>query len=1236
MAMPSKEAAAYWSEVEQTPEYKGASLEQKREARRQWRQQFGLDAPAKVDTGGKSPAQMAAEFNPAAMARKHGPLPQSPAVIQQPRKLLPQIQQQPQVYGPPSPVTNAIGPAGNALVTGFANTAAYRAADAAGRPLLPPQIKEGLAPVEGVGNKILSAVPSAVETLGLSAGLAPILGPLAMPAATALTQGTRYGADIQEGKMDPGKALDNLGVDVASSFLFPALDKVLPGGTIGKTLMSEGTQSLTQALIDDQLKGQAPNVENLFTDFAMGLGTRGLSGGLRQEYRQAQELGREALDAIQNPIPLGDLEAQRGSFNPLDLFRRNRETPEGVPGGAAPVRDAAATVLGQVKDTMSQQGGDDQAQAALPPQKPPRPPAAPTAPTPPAGGGADALAANLIENAQAQARGETLPDLPRGGDQTPGDPNFQVRNVMDNEDQGRVFAETAKAFEGERDAAKRGVIGDEQNKINAALLGMTEKQLQSRELGKAYNAEQLQAAIDLTKKSAQEAADTSKTLAAKIEDGSITDADRLAFVESLTNHAANQIQMEGAGSEVARALRVLRQAKEAKQKSAAIKKVMDQYGGTENVDDMIKALATLPPEKVPQALNNLKDPTWWEALSTLRKAGLMSGIKTVERNMISTGVNVTLQEEWVNLLSGGMDALYSARTGRDRVAYGASIPAMLRAGREAATVGAKNWWQTVKTGTTDTALAAGELRRELNLAKKVGLTGWKAQALNTVVNMPFRLSNDEIFRAYANRRFLEGAAKVAAINEAKAAVRDGRAKVDVERRTRELVENPTEPMLLEAMADVDRQTYNNANMLADKLMAFDKPHIDSTKGQALNFLRNQIQPFIKVPINWFSSQVLDQTGVRPLVNLLLSDRAQGKGSFMGDPAIKRLMAPLSDAERKAIYRAVGTTSLGLAQYLFGQYMAKNGLMTGLSAGDTGDRSRDEEAGIPRGAIKFNGEWRQIAWLFPVAVLGASMYESGRSSKRLDKQAAALAGSVAGVALEHPMLSGVRQTVKALENPMNAGERWVSSQVGSFVPTALSDVASLTDDKKRVAESWHEGVMMRTPGLRQMLPEKTTAMGQTIPEHDSHLIDVFRSSPDRTDNPVVAEIVRTRADIARQSDTVSIKIKDPDNGMVVRVPVRLEPDERNQINRQAGKLMTEAVEKLMRNPQYQSANPDKQKEQMDTLWKRAKSQAKQEWQAGHLKELRAKATEEIGAGHGEFYDQRPHTEDAGTASGAKLF
>jgi hypothetical protein len=194
-------------------------------------------------------------------------------------------------------------------------------------------------------------------------------------------------------------------------------------------------------------------------------------------------------------------------------------------------------------------------------------------------------------------------------------------------------------------------------------------------------------------------------------------------------------------------------------------------------------------------------------------------------------------------------------------------------------------------------------------------------------------------------------------------------------------------------------------------------------------------------------------------------------------------------------------------------------MTGVAHTEAGLRATDEAAGRQPGAILVNGLWRQVAPFSPAGNLLAVGATMQREATKPLKNEALRPGNLVAIGtrtvLEQPLLKGLRDTVEALGDPVRSGEKAVGATVGSFVPTAVSDVASLGDRVRRDPEGAREAFMARIPGLRSRLPEKRDVLGRPVEQRKTAAIDPTLASPARElEDPVARELVRNAVGVTK--------------------------------------------------------------------------------------------------------------------------
>jgi 2'-5' RNA ligase len=486
----------------------------------------------------------------------------------------------------------------------------------------------------------------------------------------------------------------------------------------------------------------------------------------------------------------------------------------------------------------------------------------------------------------------------------------------------------------------------------------------------------------------------------------------------------------------------------------------------------------------------LEKTGWLEAIAILRKAGLLTGIKTHLRNI---GGNISFQilEELSRAPAVLIDMVLALGTGT-RTVQGIDVRGVMLSAHQAATKGLAEAKEVMRHGATADEMMKMGAHRELN-------TG--VVALDLYGNTVFRSlsASDRVFKSYAFRRALEEMAALEAINRGVSPV--------------ELLAKPTALMLAEATAAAEFATFNNENVVAKAFrsaQAVARRH--SRAGRFVSFVGDILVPFANTPAN-IIARMFDYTPIAAV-------RAGWAVGEVGVAAWKGTLDKAMAVQQQRIFsQAVARGMVGTAFMYLGYQLAAAGLMSGGPGDeDPADRAVRESAGRMPGAVLVGGKWRQINALSPVGnvmTIGASLYRM--STKGLADEAKRPAKILAvgtSIVLEQPMLRGMSGLLEALENPGAMGEYFMASQAGSFVPTLISDLAGAFDPYRRDArpeglrESLWIGVQSRVPGLRNLLPERRDVFGRDLPQSKQALWDPFIGSPARElDDAVVRELVR---------------------------------------------------------------------------------------------------------------------------------
>jgi hypothetical protein len=473
----------------------------------------------------------------------------------------------------------------------------------------------------------------------------------------------------------------------------------------------------------------------------------------------------------------------------------------------------------------------------------------------------------------------------------------------------------------------------------------------------------------------------------------------------------------------------------------------------------------------------LEQTTLLEAISSIRRAGLLTSPRTHMRNFLG---NTSMQalEETSRVPGAMLDIGLSLFSGQ-RTYAGASGKAVARSTAPAATRGVEEARQVMRQGATDEQLAQFDMPKEMNLGG-----GRVSRILETYTNTVFRSMSaaDRVFKRYAIQRSLEEQMKLA--------------KVDT----------PTESMMAQAIADADFATFNNENKVATMYS-----RAKAGASPSVRFAMDMAVPFVRTPANVLA-RVLDYSG-GGLVKA---------GITGAQAAIAKAMTP---EQQRYIAANFGRGVTGPALIYMGYQLAAAGLATGSYQADAGKRNADEAAGRLAGAVKIGDTWQMVSPLSPggaLITIGATLQREATGPIRDEaNRPGRIAAVAASTVLDHPFLQGAKEVLDAVNDPARKGERVGASMAGSFIPTIVSDAASLGDNVRRDArsdggflDSAAAAIASRTPGARNTLPERKDVLGRTQPQSPAAVINPGIGSPAKEDSdPIIRELVRNKVAIS---------------------------------------------------------------------------------------------------------------------------
>lgn len=487
-----------------------------------------------------------------------------------------------------------------------------------------------------------------------------------------------------------------------------------------------------------------------------------------------------------------------------------------------------------------------------------------------------------------------------------------------------------------------------------------------------------------------------------------------------------------------------------------------------------------------------------EIISSVRKAGLLTGFKTHARNVLGTGA-FQVAEEASRVSAAVADIIVSMATGR-RTVGGADMGSFLYATRQAATKGVREARQIMKHGIDAEGMRQLQVTQELNSGSRI---------LDAYTNTTFRLLNaeDKIFRTFAVSRSLEEQAAVIARNEARA----GKiARSEIKARALDLRTNPTPQMETQAISDAEFATFNNDNFVTSNITGPVRQKLrESTKGRWANAAIDLVLPFDRTPTN-IIARILEYSGGLPV--------SVGKLGYQA--AAKKITGRVfTEADQKAFAQTFGRGSVGATLLTLGYVLHANGLMTGMYDDEQDERGRNNvqrAAGQPPMSVRIGNTWHQVGAFSPLGnllAIGATLHrERTQPLKHEEERAGRMLDIGKDVIMQQPLLQAAREVT----DDGRAGER-LGRVAGSFVPTIVADAADAHDDKQREARGLSAQVQKRVPFAREGLPEAEDVFGRPLEHRRTAAVDPTGSTTAR-DGQVERELQRLQVSIGKLKRT----------------------------------------------------------------------------------------------------------------------
>lgn len=546
-----------------------------------------------------------------------------------------------------------------------------------------------------------------------------------------------------------------------------------------------------------------------------------------------------------------------------------------------------------------------------------------------------------------------------------------------------------------------------------------------------------------------------------------------------------------------------------------------------------KAFATA---KLYQEINKQVPTGILKKLTTLRKAGLLTGFRTQAGNAVSNLSHIGLNKI-SDIPASGVDAMMGLFTGqRTKVLTGRGL---IKGTAE----GAKNAGRFMKTGVDEIGIDS--------LAKyDISPVNFKHKAVQKYVDTVFNAMGaaDKPYRYAVLRNSLQDQAIAAAKTQ-------GLKGAEAGKFVKSFVDNPPLNAAKVAATEAEKSVFGNDTVLSKAATGL--RNAVEAKSPPAGAALDMIMPFTKVP-SAVITRLFDFTPVGAVKEAAIQIK---RGTF----------------DQRAMAQALGAAGTGTGAIYLGVQLANAGMLTGSRPTDQKEAALWDMQGKQPNSIKFGNKWYSFNYTSPIGQvlqMGAGIGDSIKQGKSITDALASGAGQGAKAVVDQSFLQGVQGALDAVTDPERSFAKFAKSNVGSFVPTLVANAATALDPVQRQTNSLYDAVAARIPGFNLGLTPRVDAFGQPLKNQQQGLvgmIDPFKTSTENQSTPLSQELNRLQqAGVGILPDTT---VKDITVG---KEKIALSPTEANAFRATVGSQAKDAWDKITSSPEYASLTDDKKK------------------------------------------------------------
>jgi len=537
-----------------------------------------------------------------------------------------------------------------------------------------------------------------------------------------------------------------------------------------------------------------------------------------------------------------------------------------------------------------------------------------------------------------------------------------------------------------------------------------------------------------------------------------------------------------------------------------------------------------------------------DKLTTLWKAGLLTGIKTQTGNTLSGAASLGLKKV-SDVPTAALDQIAALFTGKRSKAL--TLEGLGSGGKEGLVKGVRY----LKTGIDERGMGFTKAKfdtKQVNFGN--GPLGRAAQKYTDTVFGLMGAADQPLYFATLRNNLADLAIVEAKNQGLKGSVKDAFIK--------NFKKNPPEQAFQTATNAAEKATFANDTLLSKAAGGIRNSVKDSQVGSGVV---NVLMPFTKVP-SAVITRLFDYSPVGP-VKLAVQQIQKG------------------NVTQRALVEALGEATTGTGAMFLGYKLKEAGLMTGSYPEDPKEAALWELEGKKPNSIKVGNTWVSVNYTSPLGQVlgtGARAQEavaSGATGTDLISQTAAGAGKTV---IDQSFLQGVSGGLDAITDPERSAGKFIRNQVGSVVPTLSGDVAKATDPKERQINSPLEAAQAKIPGLRKNLIPKVDALGNDINRPSgpiNTILNPFRPSDIPNATELSSELRRL------QDGGYGVLAKDSTKYLQVgtgkdALKVNLSPAELAKKNKEIGQSVQAQWNEIIASPEYKALSDEDKKRALD--------------------------------------------------------